>query len=148
MRALTVYQPWASAECLGLKGNETRARPTKYRGPLALHAGVKWSATQEQAYAEIDAYLRGSGKSGLPAVRELPFGAVLAVCDLIDCLKVTEENVTSFSMFESIAGDLSIGRYVWVLDRVKPLREPIRCRGAQGLWTPGNELLDQIRRVA
>ncbi len=149
MKGLTVYQPWASAECLGLKGNETRSWPTKYRGPLALHAGVKWSALQEQVHSEIDAWFRAGKGARLPAVAGLPFGAVLAVCELADCMLVSEDNVASFSLFESsIAGDISPGRYVWVIDRVRPLRRVVPWRGAQGLWTVPAELLGLLDLAA
>ena len=39
MKALTVYQPWASLIALGEKKIETRSWPTNYRGPLALVVG-------------------------------------------------------------------------------------------------------------
>lgn len=39
MKALTLYQPWASLIALGVKTVETRPWATKYRGPLAIHAG-------------------------------------------------------------------------------------------------------------
>lgn len=40
MKALTVRQPWASLIALGVKTVETRSWSTKYRGPLAIHAGM------------------------------------------------------------------------------------------------------------
>lgn len=44
MRAITVQQPWAWAIFNG-KGVENRTRNIagKYRGPLAIHAGARWS---------------------------------------------------------------------------------------------------------
>ncbi len=144
MKALTVYQPWASLECLGLKGTETRGRGTSYRGPLVIHAGKKWSEFQEQIYHGLDAYLiasgwrRPSGGLGLPPLFQFPLGAALAVAELRDCFQVTEEMETTFTEFDRLAGDLSLGRWVWVLDDVRPLRHPVRCRGMQGIWTvPG-----------
>lgn len=38
MKAITIWQPWASAIAHGLKGIETRSWGTKYRGLLAIHA--------------------------------------------------------------------------------------------------------------
>ena len=40
MKAITIRQPWASLITLGVKTIETRSSPTKYRGPLAIHAGA------------------------------------------------------------------------------------------------------------
>lgn len=39
MKALTIYQPWATLIAIGAKHIETRSWSTKYRGPLAVHAG-------------------------------------------------------------------------------------------------------------
>ena len=41
MKALTIMQPWASLIACGAKTIETRSWPTKYRGPIAIHAGMK-----------------------------------------------------------------------------------------------------------
>lgn len=40
MKALTLHQPWASLVALGVKTIETRSWATRYRGPLAIHAGA------------------------------------------------------------------------------------------------------------
>jgi hypothetical protein len=42
MKAITIIQPWATLIALGEKKFETRSWTTKYRGPLAIHAGMKW----------------------------------------------------------------------------------------------------------
>ena len=41
MKALTLWQPWASLVALGWKSVETRCWSTKYRGPLAIHSAAK-----------------------------------------------------------------------------------------------------------
>jgi activating signal cointegrator 1 len=145
VRILTVYQPWASLECLGLKGTETRGHGTSYRGPLLIHAGMRWDPWQRRVCHELDVWLKSHGSVGLPTVANLPFGAVLAVAELAHCEQVTEETATSFSEFDRIAGDLSVGRWVWVLDKVRPLREPIPWRGQQGLRTAPEELVRAVR---
>jgi len=40
LKALTVWQPWASLLAGGQKKFETRSWATKYRGPIAIHAGL------------------------------------------------------------------------------------------------------------
>jgi hypothetical protein len=40
MKALSLWQPWATLVSIGAKRIETRSWPTKYRGPLAIHAGL------------------------------------------------------------------------------------------------------------
>ena len=41
MKAITIWQPWASLIACGAKKYETRSWPTKYRGPIAIHAAAK-----------------------------------------------------------------------------------------------------------
>jgi hypothetical protein len=41
VKALTLHQPWASLVAAGVKMIETRSWSTRYRGPLAIHAGAK-----------------------------------------------------------------------------------------------------------
>ncbi len=41
MKALSLWQPWASLIALGVKTIETRSWATNYRGPLAIHAGLR-----------------------------------------------------------------------------------------------------------
>ena len=43
MKAITVRQPWAWAIVHGGKTIENRALAWSYRGPLAIHAGLRWS---------------------------------------------------------------------------------------------------------
>lgn len=39
MKALTLHQPWATLVAVGAKQVETRGWATRYRGPIAIHAG-------------------------------------------------------------------------------------------------------------
>lgn len=38
MKAITIWQPYASLIAAGLKEYETRSWPTRYRGPIAIHS--------------------------------------------------------------------------------------------------------------
>jgi hypothetical protein len=147
MKALTIYQPWASLIALGLKGTETRGRGTRYRGPLVIHAGLRWDAELERLYYTIRGYLAGLGGANLPRL-PLPLGAALAVSEVIDSIEVTVGNQGNQGMFtesDRVLGDCSVGRHVIVLGKPRPLRTPIPCRGAQGLWTVPPRLEDDIR---
>jgi hypothetical protein len=41
VKALTLHQPWASLVAVGAKTIETRSWSTLYRGPVAIHAGLR-----------------------------------------------------------------------------------------------------------
>ena len=103
MKALTLYQPWATLIAIGAKKIETRSWGTNYRGPLAIHAGKN----REWEYL----------------INETPF------------YKALSTHPTVWHMQPPIPwGDYTIGRYMWKLEHVKILPEPIPAKGFQGLW--------------
>jgi len=121
MKAITLYQPWASLIALGKKNIETRSWNTYYRGPLAIHAG-KGTTSESRNIAEL---------AGLK-LSELPRGVIVAVADIVHVDKVQLHNLPMFS--ERLWGDYSPGRFMWYLTNAKPLKEPIPARGLQGIW--------------
>lgn len=88
MKALTLHQPWASLIALGVKTIETRSWSTKYRGPLAIHAGLKG------AQGELDLFScerDGSGyllRGPIAWPYRLPLGAIVATCTLVDVVLI------------------------------------------------------------
>ncbi|WP_317633685.1 ASCH domain-containing protein [Lysinibacillus capsici] len=84
MKALTIKQPWATLIALGEKNFETRSWQTKYRGPLAIHAGKSIDKD-----ACEDSWIKGVLKEhGITSHKELQTGVVLATVELVDCYRV------------------------------------------------------------
>lgn len=149
MKAITLTQPWASLVAVGAKRIETRSWSTPYRGPLAIHA-AKGLASVGGHNGLIDlclnepfaSVLARGGKGLLVPGQDLPLGAVVATCTLIDCIHITaEDNDANLAAFRAHAaehdrafGDYTLGRYMWLLADVVALPEPIPARGALGLW--------------
>jgi activating signal cointegrator 1 len=137
MKALTLWEPWASL-IFCAKKIETRSRPIKYRGPIAIHAAKTLSKSAKiwtAATPEIGA--------ALPVpVDELPVGAVIGTVEIVDCLKVIEKNALTavlsngrtVSGDELEFGDYTPGRYAWITKNPRMFAEPIPARGQQGLW--------------
>lgn len=127
MRVLTISQPYASLIANGEKWVENRRWSTNYRGPLVIHAG---KGTQYMTHAEM----REDG---------LPIGSVVAVCVMLDCVKLTEahERVKRHAHAE--------GPWCWILEDVVKLETPIQLVGKQGLFKPSDELVTALsERVA
>jgi hypothetical protein len=99
MKALTLWQTWATLVSIGAKTIETRSWGTSYRGPLAIHA-----AKQDISYHEMLLFA-----DLLKGVR-LPLGRVVAICELYDVLPTSCE-WTEINPLERRLGDFSIGRY-------------------------------------
>jgi hypothetical protein len=149
MKAITLTQPWATLVAIGAKRIETRSWSTTYRGPLALHAaaglgpiGGKRGLLETIALSN---HMRNAlNSAGLTNIDELPRGAIVAVCELVDIYKIPD-GVTGFYAEESSIrfdltpqerafGDFTPGRFAWLLDTVRRLDAPILVKGALGLW--------------
>jgi hypothetical protein len=138
MRAITLWEPWASLLAIGAKRTETRSWATRYRGPVAIHAGIDPRGLRACAGdGAIEDALAGAGL----ALERLPLGCIVAVGGLVDCRR-TEDLVAAG--LDDPFGDYGPGRYGWQLDRVRPLRDPIRAIGMQGLWVLPVVLAQQI----
>lgn len=139
MKGLTLTQPWASAIAVGVKCVETRNWRTEYRGQVLIHAAKGFpSAARDFAKAEL--------QRGVSIPNPLPLAAVVAVAR-IDHIEHTEASLPGLSRTEEHYGDYSSGRYAWHLADVRPLSEPVPCRGALGLWTPTPDVLRAVEAV-
>lgn len=147
--SLTLHQFWASAIAARIKRCETRGWATRYRGPLAIHAAKSIPAYAREAAQDTDvAPVLAEG--GLADLDALPLGAVVAVACLVDC--VPTERVSAgmqhaysptegarpsclwIPWTERVMGNYEPERFAWVLGGIRPLREPVPAKGAQGLW--------------
>lgn len=153
MKGLTLTQPWATLVAIGAKRIETRSWQTSYRGPLAIHAGAGLGPVggerglMELCRAEpFRSTLLGAGILGTP---ELPRGAIVAVVNLDSIWRLMAGGIEGFSpqppANELAFGNYAPGRFGWLLGAIKPLPEPVPCRGAQGLWNVPAEVQAQIR---
>lgn len=59
MKALSLWQPWASLVAIGAKTIETRSWSTSYRGPLAIHA-----AKTSRGFYELPGDCEGNEEAG------------------------------------------------------------------------------------
>lgn len=149
MKALTVLQPWASLIACGAKTIETRSWATKYRGPIAIHAGLsnKYDSVcfEEPFLTELKPFCFYS-KDGNVSGMNLPCGEVIAIADLVDCVQITGRtlvegvpvaaqlaNKREITGNELEFGDYTPGRYAWILENVRQI-EPVPVKGKQGLW--------------
>lgn len=126
MKALTLIQPWATAIARGHKLYETRSWPA-YGGRqvIAIHAGMKVDKIV-LSDAIMDGYF--------PSDVSIPVGAIVAVARL-DAVYTTSYMRPFVNGHERYWGNWEPGRYAWKLEDVLALREPIPCKGHQGLWT-------------
>lgn len=144
VRALTVWQPWATLTAELHKKNETRSWPTKVRGDVAIHAAKK--PVKEVIKLIHPNFINPIRNLLYPFVLEsLPVGYILAVGNLVDCKLITEQFIETLSSEELLLGDYTLGRYAWIWKDIRPLKSPIQARGDQGFWDwkipPGIEVM-------
>lgn len=161
MKAITMWQPWASLLACGAKQYETRPWATNYRGEIAIHAAVtpfqrvmkKVFPLHEWNYAPDSTAKREFVKlvSGFIDVDNLPLGCIIATAELVGCHEMvrhggrgisstspgwleTDNGIYMPTDQEAIFGDWTPGRYAWEFRNMKMLPEPIPAKGKQRIW--------------
>lgn len=125
-KAITIHQPYARLIVTGKKLIENRTWPTRYRGPLLIHAG---KSKQWLDHDEADDYAR----EGDP----LEFGAIVGAVHICDCRPV--ELVCGNGRHDAGCPGLPrhdhlFGPWCWILADVERFARPIPYKGAQGLF--------------
>jgi hypothetical protein len=150
MKALTIWQPWASLIVYGFKPIEYR----KWKLPswmigqrIVIHAGKLHPARLERNICDLahasDADLVGTCgptcnvpavryalRSMLGAVEKIPLGAGLGTATLGEPLQADEQYRRAGLQIEGQGP----WNWAWSMLDVKAWDEPVPCRGFQGFW--------------
>lgn len=135
MKALSLWQPWASLVAMDAKRVETRhwAPSRSLIGErIAIHATLTRDHLHLCERSPFDRYLHSD---------QLPLGAVVATAVLDRCERITPELARALTPDEVAFGDYTPGRYAWFLRDVAGVSPPRSLRGAQGIFTVPDELL-------
>ncbi len=131
MKALALWQPWASLMAIGAKRCETRSRRWAYRGDLAI-CSTKRSAHQEET--RLCGYARENGFD-ISCYPSFPTGVVVCVVRVFACYESQSDYVKRMcGHVERMFGDYSFGRFIYFTDNLRRLRTPIPVTGRQGLF--------------
>ena len=127
MKVLSLIEPYATIIKEGKKKIETRSWKTNYRGKLYIHASSTKISKECRENEEL---------MKLVDIDNLNYGYIVCVCELIDCVEMTDEFIEKVkkNKDEYISGDYAIGRYAWILNDVKILNKPIKVKGHLGIW--------------
>lgn len=164
MKAITIRQPWASLIAFGDKLYETRNWATKYRGPIAIHAGKELDKDAFRYLITPLATIEQLTACGITPdnAEDLTRGAVIAIADLVNVWHIVHHPGTDVDVAKHINvgaeslstdkhapdfGDYFVptekemalgywvpGNYAWELQNVRILPEPVPAKGKQGLW--------------
>ena len=144
MKALTIWQPWASLIMAGAKPVEWRgwACPRRIVGQrIAIHAGARPARADE--IADILGRISGPETSLVAAIAEpllrrvhrvsWPLSSVLGTAIIgapISALDWVRAHAPDFADSDRI--DQS--KFAWPLSGIERFEPPIPARGAQGFW--------------
>jgi hypothetical protein len=136
VKAITLWEPWASLVLVQEKKVETRCWSTKYRGPLAIHAAAKSPPQWLGASRHDSEFQRRLG------IVEKKYGwqnhwwketAGKILC-IVNLVEVEEADPRKVDDQERWFGNYEAGRYMFHLEFVERFIAPIPAKGNRMLW--------------
>jgi hypothetical protein len=144
MKAISLWQPWATLMAIGAKKNETRGRRTHVRGDIVICSAKRVELPSlvilQQLYelASTDPALRRS--TAWAVFNSLPFGYALCVVTLHGCVP-TEVERHVISAIEERCGNYEDGRFAWQTGNLRPFNQPFPIKGSQGWFDIPDEMV-------
>ena len=118
MKAISLWQPFASLIAAGHKTIETRRWPTSHRGDLLICA-----AQRRMGFEEL--YLMASmERTSREIPRPIPYGQALAIVRVVGCRRMVEADE------DAACCDLYSGAWAWLLEDIRKIA-PFPVRGKQ-----------------
>lgn len=148
IKALPLWQPYASLIAYGAKRVETRDYPPQRLGlrfgqRIAIHACKTGTDLWLCGIDGPDEFVDQLPNS-FPCPEDLPLGAIVATCVIDRAREVTQEShdlLWSRNPQEYAFGNYAPGRWAWVLRDIERLINPVPFRGRQGSFDVPLDLL-------
>ena len=121
MKCLSLRPPWPYCIFHLDKDIENRKWPTRYRGPLLIHASKTWD---KNGYN----FLMSAFDEWVPSQGHHVFGAIVGQVELIDCVDQSDSR-------------WFFGPWGFEFDKPKEFKTPIPYRGQLGLFDVPDMLL-------
>lgn len=140
MKAISLWEPWASAMALGLKTVETRSWPTAYRGQLIICSAKRIMGREEEHLFCTHVICTDWP---MPI-----YGCALCAVELYDMLPTNgtrefwpAKEGQRLSSKEEALGDYSPGRWMWITRNCRRFKTPFPVTGRQGLFELSDDML-------
>jgi len=167
-KGVTVRQPHADLLANGDKHYETKSKPTRYRGPVLIHAGKNPKGAiallAQMAAAKVtmrcDVFRPGTFvhevvealfpcppyylSDKTPTLNVFEFGTIIAYAEIVGCYPV--EDIKNLSERERLFGDWTPGRYAWEIAHVRRV-QPLPYRGQLGLWNVPSDVMRSLIEI-
>lgn len=146
MKAITLWPEWAYAICALGKRVENRSwepgRALRVGDKIAIHAGKNIGGRPGQAaFAEAGLNVIRMHRLANDGAAPAAMRTALQVCPRSAIVAVA--TVAGFDQEQRTGWDVP-GSWHWRLSDVVVFANPIQCTGAQGLWTPSDDIQGTI----
>lgn len=139
MKAISLWQPWASLWLTPRKVHETRHWATSHRGWLAVHAAKRFEKDFELGdpmRTILDDEFDDRWQT------DLPTGAIVGAVELLSCLQMKFTAPADEDDLE--CGNWSDERFAWRRGDIIKLEEPIPYRGMQRMFVLPDDIARQV----
>ena len=138
VKAVSLWEPWASLMALGAKRIETRSWSTSYRGPLLICAAKRKNLTELAELLHQREFWQGLGVAEGTTPQQiideiLCFGKALCLVDLEYCHRTETLQAHDAIGTDQPFGNFSTGRFGWCTTGRRRLK-PFPVVGRQGLF--------------
>lgn len=151
MKAITLWQPYASLMAVGLKKVETRSRLTHHRGDLVICA-AKRRVNPKTLSPELCNLLWlcrerfkefGFAANITELCDNLPLGQAVCVVNVTEVMSTNDIRVDET---ERLCGDYRHGRFGWLTTNLRPIKTPIPVKGGQFFFNLPEAAEELVRR--
>jgi hypothetical protein len=157
MKALSLWQPWASLWCSDAKEHETRHWQLHHRGWLLVHAAKRPIDADTDYALEIIC----KGEFGDEWRKALPLGMIIGAVNIVDVRSTTAilkdwgvppGPINTRHWIDYQCGNYDAGRFGFLRREFKRFAQPIPYRGQQGPFDVPDEivqpLFNRVRAIA
>jgi len=154
VKALSLWQPWASLIPAGIKLHETRSWPAP--ATIIGQRIAICSAKTDKGWGLLELPQRDLlarrfdmdtpfGKTREELADQFPLGVVVCTAVVVHSWSTTL--IATADEDDRAAGDWRDGRWAWGLAHVRPVRHRVPVKGAQGIFTLQDDVVDRLRIV-
>ncbi len=140
MKAITLWQPWATWVVLGMKTIETRPHPklSSLAGKrIAIHAGLKWD---DDAFDLARPFLSAENEYYTASMVHSR-GKIIGAVDVVGFRKMLVPEDSQRALIECV--NIPFSRYGLILENPTVFDEPVPMKGSQGIWNWPTEMSEQ-----
>lgn len=144
MKALTIWQPWASLIMIGAKPWEWRGWPLPkwmVDHQVVIHAGARAVKADEIVDLIEEIYIGDTSliaEKALPLLKNTPLAGYPRSCGLGTVILRAPIRAADWAAEHDKSGldsdRIDHSKWAWPVTDIKPFAQPIPCRGAQGFW--------------